>query len=82
MRKIEVVPDEATAAREYSLPRGVHVNVQDGDRVPARARMLPSYHVGLCRPMSCTSDGTFCALPCDLHASSVLPVAGSDFKSP
>ncbi len=35
MRKIEVVPDESTAAREYSLPRGVHVNVQDGDRVRA-----------------------------------------------
>jgi hypothetical protein len=28
MRKIEVVPYESTAAREYSLPRGVHVNVQ------------------------------------------------------
>jgi DNA-directed RNA polymerase subunit beta' len=35
LRKIEVVPDESTAAREYSLPRGVHVNVQDGDRVRA-----------------------------------------------
>jgi DNA-directed RNA polymerase subunit beta' len=35
MRKIEVVPDDTTSAREYSLPRGVHVNVQDGDRVRA-----------------------------------------------
>ena len=31
-----IVPDEAGAEpREYSLPRGVHVNVQEGDRVHA-----------------------------------------------
>ena len=36
LRKILIVPEEADAeAREYSLPRGVHVNVQDGDRVRA-----------------------------------------------
>ena len=36
MRKIIIVPDEPGAEhREYSLPRGVHVNVQDGDRVKA-----------------------------------------------
>jgi DNA-directed RNA polymerase subunit beta' len=35
MRKILVVPDEGAEAREYSLPRGVHVNVQEGDRVHA-----------------------------------------------
>jgi DNA-directed RNA polymerase subunit beta' len=35
-RKIIVIPDEPGAEpREYSLPRGVHVNVQDGDRVKA-----------------------------------------------
>ena len=34
LRKIIIVPDEAEP-REYSLPRGVHVNVQDGDRVRA-----------------------------------------------
>jgi DNA-directed RNA polymerase subunit beta' len=34
-RKIIIVPDEASEPREYSLPRGVHVNVQDGDRVRA-----------------------------------------------
>jgi DNA-directed RNA polymerase subunit beta' len=35
-RKIVIVPDEPGAeVREYSLPRGVHVNVQDGDRVRA-----------------------------------------------
>jgi hypothetical protein len=33
MRKILVVPDDGGEAREYSLPRGVHVNVQEGDRV-------------------------------------------------
>ncbi len=35
LRKLEVVPDDGTPPREYSLPRGVHVNVQDGDRVRA-----------------------------------------------
>ena len=36
MREIIIVPDEPGAEpREYSLPRGVHVNVQDGDRVKA-----------------------------------------------
>jgi len=35
LRKILVVPDEGVEAREYSLPRGVHVNVQEGDRVRA-----------------------------------------------
>jgi DNA-directed RNA polymerase subunit beta' len=36
LRKIVIVPDEAGAEpREYSLPRGVHVNVQEGDRVRA-----------------------------------------------
>ena len=34
-RKILVVPDEGGEPREYSLPRGVHVNVQEGDRVRA-----------------------------------------------
>jgi DNA-directed RNA polymerase subunit beta' len=35
-RKILIVPDETTAEpREYSIPRGVHVNVQEGDRVRA-----------------------------------------------
>ncbi|HXH05611.1 MAG TPA: DNA-directed RNA polymerase subunit beta', partial [Vicinamibacterales bacterium] len=35
-RKIIIVPDEPGAEpREYSLPRGVHVNVQEGDRVRA-----------------------------------------------
>ena len=36
LRKIIVVPDEAGAEpREYLLPKGVHVNVQEGDRVRA-----------------------------------------------
>ena len=35
-RKIIIVPDEPGAEpREYSLPRGVHVNVQEGERVRA-----------------------------------------------
>jgi DNA-directed RNA polymerase subunit beta' len=36
LRKVYIVPDEPGAEpREYSLPRGVHVNVQEGDRVQA-----------------------------------------------
>ena len=36
MRKILITPEEPGAeAREYSLPRGVHVNVQEDDRVYA-----------------------------------------------
>ena len=36
MRKILITPEEPGAEeREYSLPRGVHVNVQEGDRVYA-----------------------------------------------
>ena len=36
LRKVIIIPDEEDAEpREYSLPRGVHVNVQDGDRVHA-----------------------------------------------
>jgi DNA-directed RNA polymerase subunit beta' len=35
-RKIIIVPDEPSAEpREYALPRGVHVNVQEGERVRA-----------------------------------------------
>ena len=35
MRKMIIIPDEEAEPREYSLPRGVHVNVQEGDRVRA-----------------------------------------------
>jgi len=36
-----IVPDEPGAEpREYSLPRGVHVNVQDGDRVRAGEQLI------------------------------------------
>jgi DNA-directed RNA polymerase subunit beta' len=35
-RKVLIVPDDPNAeSREYSIPRGVHVNVQEGDRVRA-----------------------------------------------
>ena len=33
-RKIYVVGDDGTE-REYSVPRGVHINVQEGERVRA-----------------------------------------------
>ncbi len=35
-RKILITPDDGTSeSREYSIPRGVHVNVQEGERVRA-----------------------------------------------
>ena len=41
MRKVIIVPEEEGAEpREYSLPRGVHVNVQDGDRVHAGEQLM------------------------------------------
>ena len=41
MRKVIIVPDDQGAEpREYSLPRGVHVNVQDGDRVHAGEQLM------------------------------------------
>src|SRR5207237_3200545 len=40
-RKIIIVPDEPGAEpREYALPRGVHVNVQEGERVRAGERLM------------------------------------------
>ena len=40
-RKVMIVPDEHGAEpREYMLPRGVHVNVQDGDRVRAGEQLI------------------------------------------
>ena len=39
-RKIIIVPDDATEPREYALPRGVHVNVQEGERVRAGEQLM------------------------------------------
>ncbi|MGE3844769.1 MAG: DNA-directed RNA polymerase subunit beta', partial [Vicinamibacterales bacterium] len=40
-RKILIVPDDSVAEpREYLLPRGVHVNVQEGDRVRAGEQLM------------------------------------------
>ncbi len=36
-REIIIVPEDDGEPREYSLTRGVHVNVQEGDRVGGRA---------------------------------------------
>ena len=47
LRKIIIVPDEGGGEpREYSLPRGVHVNVQEGDRVRAGEPLMD----GPCNP--------------------------------
>ena len=39
-RKIIVVPEDGGEQREYSLPRGVHVNVQEGERVRAGEQLM------------------------------------------
>jgi DNA-directed RNA polymerase subunit beta' len=40
-RKIVIVPDDGgSEPREYLLPRGVHVNVQEGDRVRAGEQLM------------------------------------------
>ena len=45
-RKIIVVPDDAGEPREYSLPQGVHINVQEGERVRAGEPLMD----GPCNP--------------------------------
>jgi DNA-directed RNA polymerase subunit beta' len=40
LRKLMIVPDDGSEPREYSLPRGVHVNVHDGDRVRAGEQLM------------------------------------------
>jgi DNA-directed RNA polymerase subunit beta' len=35
-----IVPDDATEPREYALPRGVHVNVHEGERVRAGEQLM------------------------------------------
>src|SRR5437870_9750336 len=39
-RKVIIVPDDATEPREYALPRGVHVNVHEGERVRAGEQLM------------------------------------------
>ncbi|MGE0594500.1 MAG: DNA-directed RNA polymerase subunit beta' [Vicinamibacterales bacterium] len=39
-RKLIILPDDGTEAREYSLPRGVHVNVHEGERVRAGEQLM------------------------------------------
>jgi DNA-directed RNA polymerase subunit beta' len=39
-RKIIVVPEDGGEQREYSLPRGVHVNVQEGEKVRAGEQLM------------------------------------------
>jgi DNA-directed RNA polymerase subunit beta' len=39
-RKIIVVPEDGGEQREYSLPRGVHVNVQEGEKVRAGEALM------------------------------------------
>ncbi len=39
-RKMIIVPDDGTEPREYSMPRGVHVNVHEGERVRAGEQLM------------------------------------------
>ena len=39
-RKMIIVPDDAGEPREYALPRGVHVNVHEGERVRAGEQLM------------------------------------------
>jgi len=39
-RKLIIVPDDSSEPREYALPRGVHVNVHEGERVRAGEQLM------------------------------------------
>jgi DNA-directed RNA polymerase subunit beta' len=39
-RKLVIVPDDGTEPREYSMPRGVHINVHEGERVRAGEQLM------------------------------------------
>jgi DNA-directed RNA polymerase subunit beta' len=39
-RKMIIVPDDTSEPREYALPRGVHVNVHEGERVRAGEQLM------------------------------------------
>jgi DNA-directed RNA polymerase subunit beta' len=39
-RKLIIVPDDAAEPREYSMPRGVHINVHEGERVRAGEQLM------------------------------------------
>ena len=39
-RKMIIVPDDGSESREYALPRGVHVNVHEGERVRAGEQLM------------------------------------------
>jgi DNA-directed RNA polymerase subunit beta' len=39
-RKLIIVPDDASEPREYALPRGVHVNVHESERVRAGEQLM------------------------------------------
>src|SRR6187401_3491438 len=39
-RKLIIVPDDGSDQREYSMPRGVHINVHEGERVRAGEQLM------------------------------------------
>src|SRR5678809_1103064 len=39
-RKLIIVPDDAAEPREYSMPRGVHINVHEGERGRAGEQLM------------------------------------------
>ena len=40
LRKLIIIPEDTSEAREYFLPRGVHVNVHEGERVRAGEQLM------------------------------------------
>jgi hypothetical protein len=67
-----VVPDDGGEAREYSLPRGVHVNVQEGDRSFARRRCALSCHRYFSAPYHAAG------YPMSINAPTEIVVIGPD----
>ena len=39
-RKLVIVPDDGSEPREYAMPRGVHINVHEGERVRAGEQLM------------------------------------------
>jgi len=40
MRKVYVESEDGKTSKEYSIPRGVHINVQEGDHVKAGEALI------------------------------------------
>ena len=78
-RKIIIVPDEPGAEpREYSLPRGVHVNVQEGERVRAGEPLMDGPSQSARHPERARREGA-AGLPGERNPGG-LPAAGREHQ--